>query len=80
MAEQAPTAAQAQLRTSLATPSKHPDEDTVRFNRFTQIGQTAYQRGQFAGFLRPMTDSLVAKGAAVIAEPAPSRGDRRRAT
>ena len=60
-------------QTSVASPFRHPNEVTVRFNRWTQVGMTAYQKGQCAGFLRPLAEQLQAKGAARIldmAEPA----------
>ena len=60
-------------QTSIATPYRHPNEVTVRFNRWTQVGMTAYQKGQCAGFLRPVAEQLQTKGAARIldmAEPA----------
>ena len=59
-------------QTSLATPSRHPLEVVVRFNRWAQVGVTAYQKGQYAGFLLPEAERMVAKGLCKIvpmAEP-----------
>jgi hypothetical protein len=72
MAEQAATAAQQLLRTSIAEPSRHPREVTVQFLRYTNVGMTAYQKGQCAGFLREMAEKMAERGACrilVMAEP-----------
>ena len=39
---------------------------TVQFNRFTQIGLTAYQAHQMAGFSEEVADRIVKSGAGRI--------------
>lgn len=76
MAEQPVYPGQPIPQTSLASPSRHQNEVTVQFRRWTQVGMTAYQKGQCAGFLRTMAEDLARKGACVIlkmAEPPQKR-------
>jgi hypothetical protein len=54
------------LQTSITQPSRHPQEVTVQFLRFTHVGMTAYQKGQCAGFLRAQAEDMQRKGACRI--------------
>ena len=45
-----------------------PDEVTVQFTRWCAHLNTAYQKGQFAGFKRAVAQQLVASGAAVLVQ------------
>jgi hypothetical protein len=59
-------------QTPVARPYRHPQEVTVQFRRWTQVGMTAYQKGQCAGFLRPQAEEMQRKGMCIIlnmAEP-----------
>ena len=55
-------------RTSIASRHHAADEITVRFTKWHPHGNTAYQRGSFAGFRRDIALRLVAQGIAVVAE------------
>jgi hypothetical protein len=55
-------------QTSLAARNTAPDEVTVRFTRWTPFNNTAYQRGQFAGFRAAVARRLVVEGAAVVVQ------------
>ena len=54
--------------TSVMTPTRHPEEVVVRFRKFSRVDLTAYQRGQYAGFLREKAEGLVSLGLAEIVE------------
>ena len=54
------------MPTSVSSREPHPDEVTVRFTRWTAWGQTAYQKDQFAGFLRGEAEKMVKQGCAII--------------
>ena len=59
-------------QTSIAVRGTHPDEVTVQFLRWTAVGLTAYQRGQFAGF--PSAVALrLEKDRGVLIDPAFTR-------
>jgi predicted metal-dependent phosphoesterase TrpH len=65
-------------KTSLATRGTPPGEVTVQFRRWTAYGQTAYQRGQFAGFPASVAEQMERAGAVVLdpayrREPATNR-------
>ncbi len=52
-------------QTSLASRAPTPlNEVTLRFRQWTMVGNTAYQRGQFAGFSRKQADLLIRAGKA----------------
>jgi hypothetical protein len=53
-------------QTSLASRGIPPGEVTVQFRRWTAHAQTAYQRGQFAGFPLVIAERLEAAGAVNI--------------
>lgn len=56
-------------QTSLASRAPTPENNvTVRFRKWTTHGNTAYQRGQFAGFSERDAAILVRNGAADIVE------------
>lgn len=65
-ASQPSTAADEQpvRRTSLA--EQRTDDATVRFNKWTSFQNTAYQKGQFAGFPLPVARRLVSEGLCVM--------------
>lgn len=60
-------------RTSLATRGTAADEVNVQFRRWTAHGNTAYQKGQYAGFPIPVAEALAARGAVII-DPGYRRG------
>jgi hypothetical protein len=60
-------------RTSLGNRNDSMGEVTLRFNRWHAHGNTAYQKGQFAGFSRPEAQRLIASGVAILAETAEQR-------
>ena len=60
-------------QTSLAARGTPPGEVTVQFRRWRAYGQTAYQRGQYAGFPAAVALRLEAAGD-VILDPAFKRG------
>lgn len=77
MSEQHVAAGMPVPQSSVVTRFRHPQEVTVRFKRWTQVGQTAYQKGQCAGFLRPAAEAMVRKGVCeilVMAEPKAAAG------
>ena len=61
-------------RTSLATRGRAVGEVTVQFRRFTPVGLTAYQKGQYAGFMAAQAAEIVASGAAVMVQMEPAPG------
>lgn len=54
-------------QTSLADRHSDPDEVTLEFTRWHAQGNTAYQRGEFAGFKRAVAQRLIAGGVAILA-------------
>ena len=60
-------------QTSIAVRGMHPDEVTVRFLKWTPVGLTAYQRGQFAGFPSAVALRLEKDRSAII-DPGYVRG------
>ncbi len=64
--------------TSIATRGTNPGEVMVQFQKWHAYGQTAYQRGQFAGFPLAVADKMERAGVVVIdpgyrREPATNR-------
>ena len=49
-------------QTSIATHIQNPDEVTVRFRRWHAHGPTAYQKGQYAGFLSKTAEDMARAG------------------
>lgn len=56
--------------TSIAGRNNARDEVTLRFLKWHAHGNTAYQRGQFAGFKLDVAQRLVASGVALLAQTA----------
>lgn len=53
-------------KTSVASATAPPNEVTVQFKRWHQVGPAAYQRGQQAGFQPHEAAPLVARGIVVV--------------
>jgi hypothetical protein len=56
-------------QTPLAVRGMAPGEVTVQFRKWHPHGMTAYQKGQYAGFMQNVADELVAQGVAIICLP-----------
>jgi hypothetical protein len=54
------------MQTSLAHRNSGVGEVTVQFKRWTAFGQTAYQKGQFAGFPIAVAQGLRDRGAVIF--------------
>lgn len=53
-------------KTSLANRGSRPDDVTVKFRVWTAHGNTAYQKGQFAGFPIAIAEQLERAGRVII--------------
>jgi hypothetical protein len=62
-------------RTSLGHRNDSLDDVTLRFTKWHPHGNTAYQKGQFAGFNRVEAQRLIAMGVAILAETGQQRRD-----
>ena len=60
-------------KTSLAARNNALDEVTLRFVKWHAHGNTAYQRGEFAGFRTDVAQRLIAGGVAILAETPAAR-------
>ena len=58
-------------KTSLAQRNNAPDQVTLCFTRWHSVGNTAYQRGEFAGFRIDVAQRLIAGGVAILADTPP---------
>ena len=65
-------------QTSLGAHVPFPNEVTVQFRRWYAHANTAYQRGQQAGFPAPVAEEMVRKGVGlVVPQVEAPRGARR---